>query len=153
MNFILQNVLIQREGVHTKAVIGDFGLAAKIPSRSNKLDNIRLPQVGSPYWMSPECLRGKYYDEKADMFSYGKKKYIIFFFVKSKSSFFRHFLHLFLKTHVHFLRNHNVRAYWPSWCRSWCATKDRKLWRGLYWIQQIVSYVPTRIPRTHLQLC
>ena len=114
MNFILQNVLIQREGVHTKAVIGDFGLAAKIPSRSNKLDNIRLPQVGSPYWMSPECLRGKYYDEKADMFSYGKKKYIIFFFVKSKSSFFRHFLHLFLKTHVHFLRNHNVRAYWPS---------------------------------------
>ena len=77
--FILQNVLIQREGVQTKAVIGDFGLAAKIPSRSNKLDNIRLPQVGSPYWMSPECLRGKYYDEKADMFSYGKKKYIIFF--------------------------------------------------------------------------
>lgn len=66
-----KNVLIQREGVHTKAVIGDFGLAAKIPSRSNKLDNIRLPQVGSPYWMSPECLRGKYYDEKADMFSYG----------------------------------------------------------------------------------
>ena len=72
--FILQNVLIQREGVQTKAVIGDFGLAAKIPSRSNKLDNIRLPQVGSPYWMSPECLRGKYYDEKADVFSYGKKK-------------------------------------------------------------------------------
>ena len=65
-------MLIHREGLHTKAVIGDFGLAAKIPSRSNKLENIRLPQVGSPYWMSPECLRGKYYDEKADIFSFGK---------------------------------------------------------------------------------
>ena len=71
-NFTLQNVLIHKEGLQTYAVIGDFGLAAKIPSRSNKLDNIRLPQVGSPYWMSPECLRGKYYDEKADIFSYGK---------------------------------------------------------------------------------
>ena len=69
---VFQNVLIHREGLHTKAVIGDFGLAAKIPSRSNKLENIRLPQVGSPYWMSPECLRGKYYDEKADIFSFGK---------------------------------------------------------------------------------
>ena len=71
-NFLFQNVLIQRdEKGRLKAVVGDFGLAAKIPSRANKLENIRLPQVGSPYWMSPECLRGKYYDEKADIFSYG----------------------------------------------------------------------------------
>lgn len=27
--------------------------------------------VGSPYWMAPECLYGKPYAEKADVFSYG----------------------------------------------------------------------------------
>ena len=28
-------------------------------------------KVGSPYWMSPECLHGKYYDHTADIFSFG----------------------------------------------------------------------------------
>eukprot|EP00117_Sycon_ciliatum_P028761 scpid31737/ scgid23045/ Dual specificity testis-specific protein kinase 2; Testicular protein kinase 2 len=60
------------------AVVADFGLVA----RFGNADNGRSPclsrrlrkassVVGSPYWMAPEVLNGKSYNEKADIFSYG----------------------------------------------------------------------------------
>ncbi|XP_077981073.1 dual specificity testis-specific protein kinase 2-like isoform X2 [Glandiceps talaboti] len=50
-----------------QSVIGDFGLACAIP----RDDDQKLSIVGSPFWMAPECLKQKQYNERADLFSYG----------------------------------------------------------------------------------
>ncbi|XP_067134378.1 dual specificity testis-specific protein kinase 2-like [Centruroides vittatus] len=63
-----KNVLVKKGDEYT-AVVGDFGLAEKIPDSREKTR--RLAIVGSPYWMAPECLHGQWYNEMADIFSYG----------------------------------------------------------------------------------
>uniref|UniRef100_A0A914VFW3 dual-specificity kinase n=1 Tax=Plectus sambesii TaxID=2011161 RepID=A0A914VFW3_9BILA len=62
------NVLLKRTGAQSvRAVVADFGLACAIPQRNDP----SLIQAGTPYWMAPECLREEWYDEKADVFSFG----------------------------------------------------------------------------------
>ncbi|KAH9523521.1 Dual specificity testis-specific protein kinase 2 [Bulinus truncatus] len=63
-----KNILIKKgENRNYQAVIADFGLATKIPEPNTE----PLPSVGCPWWMAPEVIHGKFYDQRADLFSYG----------------------------------------------------------------------------------
>ncbi|XP_072560624.1 dual specificity testis-specific protein kinase 2 isoform X2 [Paramormyrops kingsleyae] len=64
-----KNCLIKTDETGYTAVVGDFGLAEKIPCEDS--DGEKLAVVGSPFWMAPEVLRDEPYNEKADIFSYG----------------------------------------------------------------------------------
>ncbi|XP_073670358.1 dual specificity testis-specific protein kinase 2 [Paramisgurnus dabryanus] len=66
-----KNCLVRCENGAFTAVVGDFGLAEKIPDYIDGVEKQPLAIVGSPYWMAPEMLRGELYDEKVDVFSYG----------------------------------------------------------------------------------
>ncbi|XP_077084273.1 dual specificity testis-specific protein kinase 2 [Siphateles boraxobius] len=66
-----KNCLVRWENGQCSAVVGDFGLAEKIPDHSDEAGKESLSVVGSPYWMAPEVLRGEHYNEKVDVFAYG----------------------------------------------------------------------------------
>ncbi|XP_026540756.1 dual specificity testis-specific protein kinase 1 isoform X2 [Notechis scutatus] len=66
-----KNCLVRCEDNGYTAVVGDFGLAEKIPTYSEGGEKEPLAVVGSPYWMAPEVLHGELYNEKADIFAYG----------------------------------------------------------------------------------
>lgn len=63
-------------------VVADFGLAQLVkdektssPGQMSKLNKLgrkkRYTVVGNPYWMAPEMINGKIYDERVDIFSFG----------------------------------------------------------------------------------
>ncbi|XP_073680452.1 LIM domain kinase 1 [Garra rufa] len=63
-------------------VVADFGLAQLVkeeksssPGQMSKLNKLgrkkRYTVVGNPYWMAPEMIQGKVYDEHVDIFSFG----------------------------------------------------------------------------------
>ncbi|XP_072129766.1 dual specificity testis-specific protein kinase 2-like isoform X2 [Mobula birostris] len=56
-----KNCLIKMEEGRYTGVLGDFGLAEKIPDNET---TERLSVVGSPFWMAPEVLRSEPYNEK-----------------------------------------------------------------------------------------
>ncbi|XP_046733128.1 LOW QUALITY PROTEIN: dual specificity testis-specific protein kinase 2 [Silurus meridionalis] len=64
-----KNCLVKSDENSYTAIVGDFGLAEKIPSHNG--DGEKLSVVGSPFWMAPEVLRDEPYNEKADVFSFG----------------------------------------------------------------------------------
>uniref|UniRef100_A0A667WH32 dual-specificity kinase n=1 Tax=Myripristis murdjan TaxID=586833 RepID=A0A667WH32_9TELE len=66
-----KNCLVRCDNGVFTAVVGDFGLAEKIPDYSDGAEKQPLAIVGSPYWMAPEVLRGELYDEKVDVFAFG----------------------------------------------------------------------------------
>ena len=72
----VQNCLLREKDGDYTAVVADFGLAASLQRRLFLKNNKPAPKkvlscVGTAYWMAPEVLKHKPYDEKADVFSYG----------------------------------------------------------------------------------
>ncbi|CAG9817263.1 unnamed protein product [Phaedon cochleariae] len=62
------NILIKPlDNGRIRAIVADFGLSTDIPDPKEK-ERTKLPIVGSAYWMSPEMLKGKHYDERSDIF-------------------------------------------------------------------------------------
>ncbi|XP_053313218.1 LIM domain kinase 1 isoform X1 [Spea bombifrons] len=65
------NCLVREDG---SLVVADFGLARLITEETRDLRKDRRKRytvVGNPYWMAPEMINGRSYDESVDVFSFG----------------------------------------------------------------------------------
>uniref|UniRef100_A0A6Q2XM61 LIM domain kinase 1 n=1 Tax=Esox lucius TaxID=8010 RepID=A0A6Q2XM61_ESOLU len=66
-----ENCLVRE---NQSVVVADFGLARLVMEEKaqSRLDRRkRYTVVGNPYWMAPEMIHGKSYDERVDIFSFG----------------------------------------------------------------------------------
>ncbi|CAI4223917.1 unnamed protein product [Auanema sp. JU1783] len=66
MNVLIRYNDASNDLLSSRAIVADFGLSCSFPKVGEQ-----LPQVGTTYYMSPECLKEEYYDEKSDIFSFG----------------------------------------------------------------------------------
>ncbi|XP_036027525.1 LIM domain kinase 1-like [Onychomys torridus] len=72
---------VLRNFQNKNVVVADFGLARLMvdeKTQSEDLRSLKKPDrkkrytvVGNPYWMAPEMINGRSYDEKVDVFSFG----------------------------------------------------------------------------------
>lgn len=65
------NCLVREDG---SVVVADFGLARLVTDEARDLRKDRRKRytvVGNPYWMAPEMINGRIYDESVDVFSFG----------------------------------------------------------------------------------
>ncbi|NP_001072900.1 LIM domain kinase 1 [Xenopus tropicalis] len=65
------NCLVREDG---SLVVADFGLARLVTDETRDLRKDRRKRytvVGNPYWMAPEMINGRSYDESVDVFSCG----------------------------------------------------------------------------------
>jgi serine/threonine protein kinase len=68
------NILINR---HQEAKLSDFGISKMINKHSSKEYRDNSSEKGTYTWMSPEVLKGEYYNHTADIYSLGLVMYFI----------------------------------------------------------------------------
>lgn len=64
LSLLSDNVLLGSGG---EVKLGDFGLAIELVKGAEK----RRSVLGTPFWMSPEIINGKYYDDRVDIWALG----------------------------------------------------------------------------------